>query len=108
MMKREIKFFKKNGNWYADIPNHTLDENEMVMGSDILLESFSEGHDELIIYISDKYIEEYILSLTMIQHDDDGAFYKIDKRDDEIWICNVTHDVFGEHPEKLYIILLIF
>ena len=21
----------------------------------------------------------------------------------EVWICNVTHDVFGEHPEHIYI-----
>ena len=21
----------------------------------------------------------------------------------ELWICNVTHDVLGEHPESIYI-----
>jgi hypothetical protein len=21
-----------------------------------------------------------------------------------VWLCNVTHDVLGEHPENLYII----
>ena len=28
-----LKFFKYNNRWYADVPNHTLDENEMVAGA---------------------------------------------------------------------------
>ena len=22
----------------------------------------------------------------------------------EIWLCNVTHDVFGEHPERVFVL----
>ena len=32
-----LKFFKHNNRWYADVPNPTLDENEMVAGADELL-----------------------------------------------------------------------
>jgi hypothetical protein len=31
-----------NSRWYADVPNHTLDENEMVCGADSLLEEISQ------------------------------------------------------------------
>lgn len=37
-MKTEVRFYKENGKWYADIPNHTKEENEMVMGSDDALD----------------------------------------------------------------------
>ena len=40
-MKKTIKFFKKEDKWYADMPNHSLEENEMVMGSDIVLDIIS-------------------------------------------------------------------
>ena len=46
----------------------------------------------------------------MTNHDDDGAFYSVEANTTlyrgkltEIWICNVTHDVFGEHPEDIYV-----
>ncbi len=58
-MIKTIRFFRLDNDykagWYADVPNHTLAENEMVAGS-----------------------------------------Y-------ELWICNVTHDVLGEHPRSIYI-----
>jgi len=37
------RFFKQDGKWYADVPNHML------------------------------------------------------------WLCNVTHDVFGEHPNSIFV-----
>ena len=35
------RFFKLNSHWYADVPGHTLDENEMACGADSLLEEIS-------------------------------------------------------------------
>lgn len=41
-MLKTIRFFKINEGpqvgWYADVPKHTLAENEMVAGSDAFLE----------------------------------------------------------------------
>ena len=34
---KTLRFFKENDKWYADVPDHTLEDNEMVFGSDILL-----------------------------------------------------------------------
>ena len=41
-MEKTIRFFKINeginAGWYADVPGHTLAENQMVSGSDTFLE----------------------------------------------------------------------
>ena len=106
-MVKEIKFFKLNGRWYADIPNHTLEENEMVMGSEVLLEKFANGSNEVTVKVSDKPVPDYLIRMYRTEHDSDGAWYQLvvmSYESEQIWICNVTHDVFGEHPEEIYII----
>lgn len=121
-MKQNVRFFKQGSNWYADIPNHSLEENEMVMGSDIALEFLAKGKSELTATLSDEDEKHSILTMTMSSHDDEGAYYKIsgflynefmnnfidnpDNFINEIWICNVTHDVFGCHPKNIYLLKL--
>ena len=125
-MERVVKFFKQDNKWYADIPNHTLEENEMVMGADIALEYLAEGRTELFITLTDEYPGWNVpIELKRKDHDDEGAYYTVSGLlfmdfmitcseqlsnmrplggfRPEVWICNVTHDVFGEHPEHIYI-----
>ena len=118
-MKKKIKCFKQDNKWYADIPNHTLEENEMVMGSDIALDLLSKGKKEIVLEVSDEYSNNTLLHFNLKKHDSEGAYYGISGIlynefaevltnelgiiDHEIWICNVTHDVFGEHPKDIYI-----
>ena len=45
-MEKKVRFFKQDNKWYADIPNHTLEDNEMVMGADIALDYVSEGKED--------------------------------------------------------------
>ena len=122
-MKRTLRFFKQDGKWYADVPNHTLEENEMVMGSESAIEYFANGKDELQVTMStdgsDK--DNSVIQLKIYDHDDEGAYYSIsgpltsellvasnyislDDFSPMVWICNVTHDVFGEHPDIIYIL----
>ena len=54
-MIKQVKFFKQDNRWYADIPNHTLEENEMVMGADIALDYLSDGKNEIILTLTDEY-----------------------------------------------------
>ena len=42
------RFFKLDSRWYADVPGHTLAENEMVCGADSLLEEISGEHPKTI------------------------------------------------------------
>ena len=125
-MEKIVRFFKQDGKWYADVPNHTLEENEMVMGADIALEYLAEERTELFITLTDEYPGWNVpLELKRKDHDDEGAYYTVsgllfmdfmitysEKSGNmplwggfkpEVWICNVTHDVFGEHPERIYI-----
>ena len=124
--KKLIRFFKENNRWYADIPNHSLDDNKMVMGSDTMLEllatsMYCKNPNEVNIELIDEKLEGVqLLTLTRIEHDEDGAYYSVsgflyreyvdmltsetDINDGTVWICNVTHDVFGEHPEYITIL----
>ena len=49
---KTMRFFKDGTEWYADVPNHTLAQNRMVAGADVLLESMANGKDELRICLS--------------------------------------------------------
>lgn len=114
----QLKFFKQNNNWYADVPNHTLDENEMVMGSDILLDFISNGKDKVVLDLELEQPEQFLLCLNRTSIDSEGAYYSISGRIyldyldtltsenvllNEIWICNVTLDVFNCFPKNIYI-----
>ena len=94
----------------------------MVMGVDIALEYLAEGRTELFITLADEYPGWNVpFELKRKDHDDEGAYYTVSGllfmdfieklqnmslwggSEPEVWICNVTHDVFGEHPEHIYI-----
>ena len=118
-MTKTIRFFKINdgpkAGWYADVPNHTLAENEMVAGSDTFLEEVDQMTDndgEVHITCSDNNeTGSFLAKLLMKNHYQFGATYiltgpmaeKHDAVGYELWICNVTHDVLGEHPKSIYI-----
>ena len=118
-MQKTVRFFKISAGpqkgWYADVPNHTLEENEMVSGSDTFLEEVNAlkgGRDEVFITVSDDNTAgSFIAKLIMKAHNQWGATYiltgpmaqQYDAVGFELWICNVTHDVLGEHPRSIYI-----
>ena len=118
-MTKNIRFFKisegPERGWFADVPNHTLAENEMVSGSDVFLETvdyLTGGDGEVFLTVSDDNAPgKFLAKLTRKQHDGAGATYRLGgplpKRYGatgvELWICNVTHDVLGEHPETIYL-----
>ena len=123
-METKLRFFKRDKKWYADVPNHTLEENEMIMGSDTALDLMSDNKDEIVLTLSDEDDEHSILTMTMKEHDSEGAYYTLSgflynkfldlfaldsstlpsDITNEIWICNVTHDVFGFHPKNIYLL----
>ena len=59
IMEKTIRFFKINEGinegWYADVPGHTLEENQMVSGSDTFLEevdSILGGRGEVAVTVA--------------------------------------------------------
>ena len=101
------RFFKLNSRWYADVPNHTLEETEMVCGADSMLEEISIflNSPEVTLDLDIKPCDFPFAILTKVEQDSDGATYRVESSldTDLIWICNVTRDVLGEHPYKIYV-----
>ena len=60
------------------------------------------------------------LQFRRVEHDDEGAWYEfqgllytrtinvlvneLGSSENKVWFCNVMHDVFGEHPEEIYLL----
>ena len=118
-MLTTIRFYKiteePQEGWYADIPNHSLAENQMVEGSDTFLELVDKdlnGKGEVFITVSDEPQPMAIAKLSIMSHDEFGATYilsdylaeRYDADGFKLWICNVIHDTFGEHPNYIYIV----
>ena len=109
----QLRFYKDNGKWYADVPGHTQEENEMVCGADTFLDYVAKGKSEVNVGISTTPTVHSIYAdatLYVLKHDSHGATYQIVSKDPHIdtrtlWICNVTHDVLGEHPPYIFIFL---
>ena len=45
-VRKEIRFYRSGTEWFADVPQHTKAENQMVAGADTLLDEVSDGADE--------------------------------------------------------------
>lgn len=120
-MEKTIRFFKFDSAWYADVAGHTLEDNEMVAGADTFLEEVDRhlgSRGEVFIKVADRISiscsenEPFLAKFIMKRHDECGAEYLLsgplarqhDAEGFEIWICNVTHDVLGEHPQSIYIL----
>lgn len=101
-----ISFYKEADRWYADIPNISKEDCEMVQGADKFLERLSLGYDEVIIDFSDWNNGNFIYKFHLLEHNEGGGTYT--NGIETFWLCNVTHDIFGEHPEILYINKIIF
>ena len=121
-METKLRFFKQDNKWYVDVPNHTLEENEMV--ADTVLDLIADNKDEVILTLSDEDDKHSMLTMTIKEHDSEGAYYTIsgflynkflDLFDlesssvafditNEVWVCNVTHDIFGTYPNNIYVL----
>ena len=107
-----LRFYKFIVWWFADVKGHTMAENRMVSGADTFLEKVSEGHKEIWLDISAEIVKpDYLYGFSLVSHDENGAEYQVIASADEelvplgtrVWICDVTHDVFGEHTNRIYI-----
>ena len=82
------------------------DDLEMVEGADRMLDALSSDglYSTLNISLEEPAEGEYF-TMEMEAHDEDGAFYNVvgcPQFQGTIWLCNVTHEFFGNHPERIY------
>ncbi len=109
-VRKSLRFYRFEGTWYADVPQHSRPENRMVAGADTFLEEVSGGGDEVVAVFSSDVADpgEWKYHLHLVEHDKYGGTYRVTAADrigfKLAWICNVTHTVFGgEHPTDIYI-----
>ena len=114
-MKR-IAFYKDGDEWFADVPEYSREDNQMVAGADTFLDLLSTKllDNDFVVAMNvsdDNETGNYIIKLVRKSHDDDGATYVVTGQlatdlgifGEEIWLCNVMHTVMGCHPESIYI-----
>lgn len=114
-MIKKVNFFTQDERWFADIKGHTLEQNEMVSGADLFLDTMDRyfhcgGHVTMTLS-DDCAMNGFLIKLVRCAHNQFGATYVITGPLAErfgavgkkLWICNVTHDVLGEHPQSIYL-----
>ena len=114
-----IRFYKEDGSWYADVEEHTKEENLMVAGADVFLEHISGNKDEITLRVTDLIHPKPVFLFHRISHNGYGATYEILESHPESFglkgcveragtnklrLGNVVHTVLGEHPEYISVI----
>ena len=112
---KSLSFYKKRTCWYAEVPQHTEDQNLMVSGADVMCELMADGHKRVTIkfmYGNTHSLEigkKSIIHLSKIQQSNYGATYtlesqSVEKLPETAWLCNVTRTVCGgSHPDHIYV-----
>ena len=103
----ELTFEKwEDGRWFVILPewDGLQEDLEMVDGADTFLDFLTTDGLYVTLDIS---LDDQVgySSLEMVGHDQLGGTYRVngvDGFDQEIWLCNVVHFIFGEHPETIY------
>ena len=96
----------EDGRWFAVLPEYDGDQEdlEMIDGADKLLDFLTT--DALYVNIDFSTNEHESWSKLILEaHDEIGGTYSvhgIKGFEQDIWLCNVTHVIFGEHPEVIF------
>ena len=104
----ELTFEKwEDGRWFVVLPDYDGDQEdlEMIDGADKLLDTLTTDglYVTLNVSLDNPNNDMYILRL--VKHDETGATYEVVNHGrfrDDVWLCNVVHYLFGEHPEIIY------
>lgn len=119
----EIKFYKKNLRWYADLPEYLAAggeeaDCEMVEGADTMLDwlTWNDYVDlkEITVEMTNTLQSDWDVVLTkqevLGENGEYGCYYKSVIRESlnkykgiKIWLCPVTLFVFNEYPDVIFI-----
>jgi hypothetical protein len=114
-MEKRLKFIKMTADgWYVQLPNYEghVSDLQMVAGADTLCELIANDLTEITVTISDEPFENTNFSTRQFQLEfinstgEEGANYRLESLQLDVWLCNVTKYVFGEFPATIYISLL--
>ena len=102
----ELTFEKwEDGRWFVVLHDYDGDQEdlEMVDGADKFLDYLTE--DGLYVTVEVSLEDDYPDLLKLVAHDEIGGTYQVENLDgfhEDVWLCNVVHFVFGEHPEEIF------
>ena len=105
----EISFERfEDGKWYVVFPEYDgpQEDLEMVDGADKMLDALTEDgmYVSLEVNLEEPSSDDFF-TLEQEAHDEDGSFYNVrdcDEFSGTVWLCNVVHEFFGNHPERIY------
>lgn len=105
-----LTFHRDDRGWAAEVPSHTRSENAMVAGADIVIERMSQGDNTVDVKfrtIESETLGKPLVTLTRFMHRNGyGAEYWVRGATAlpfPAYLCDVTHDITGEHPERLLV-----
>lgn len=104
-----LTFRKDEDGWYADVPTHTRSENAMVAGADIVVGRMAKGDNTVEVKFRTRESTTKTSPLFRMKrflHDRHGGTYLVHgvtMIPFPAWLCCVTHDVTGEHPQEIFV-----
>lgn len=105
----KLEFYKEGKDWFVDLPEYegSKADLQMVDGADRMLDELAfnpKGNKSTKVSLKVSTITEGDFNLQLLEKLDEGcgAYYKSDKVNYKIWLCDVTKFVFGEFPENIY------
>lgn len=114
-MKVRLNFVKMAHKWYVQLPNYegNFEDLEMIMNADMLCDRLDLNGDGLIRTIActrERDCDEtpnVKLEFDRVE-EIGGAYYTVSTSNFmfEIWVCDVTKEIFGKFPAELYITVI--
>ncbi len=105
-----LTFRRDARGWAAEVPSHTRSENAMVAGADVVIERMSQGDDTVEVKfrtVESETLGKPLVTMTRLLHRNGyGAEYLVrgvTAIPFPAYLCDVTHDITGEHPERLLV-----
>jgi hypothetical protein len=113
-MEKKLKFIKMTADgWYVQLPNYEghVSDLQMVAGADTLCELIANDLTEITVIVSDEPFDlnDFKFSTRQFQLEfinstgEEGANYRLESLQLDVWLCNVTKYVFGKFPATIYI-----
>ena len=104
----ELTFEKwEDGRWFVVLPDYDGDQEdlEMVDGADKFLDYLTEDGLYVTVDVSIEDNDQNPIKLELVAHDEIGGTYQVVNLNgykEDVWLCNVVHFLFGEHPQESY------
>jgi len=104
----ELTFEKwEDGRWFVVLPDYdgNQEDLEMVDGADVFLDYLTEDGLYVTVDVSLEDTEDDAIILKLAAHDAIGGTYEVENLPEfkyDVWLCNVVHFLFGEHPDMIY------